>query len=121
MIMGNRFLLVIERLGLYLTEYSSRQNMLRGSGAGQDDDPLYAADTEQRVLGIPEEYHLSPREQEILFKYAAGRSMPYLARTLYLSENTIKTHVRNIYAKLNISNRQELLDLMEDLQQTAAL
>ena len=41
-----------------------------------------------------------------------GRSRPYIAETLYLSENTVRTHSRRIYAKLDIHNRQELLDLV---------
>ena len=41
-----------------------------------------------------------------------GRSRPYIAETLYLSENTVRTHSRRIYGKLDVHNKQELLDLV---------
>ncbi len=53
---------------------------------------------------------LSKRETEILQYLCKGRSRPYIAETLYLSENTVRTHSKNIYTKLGVHNRQELLD-----------
>ena len=44
----------------------------------------------------------------------AGRSAPYIAEQLCVSQNTVKTHVRHIYAKLDIHTRQELLDLVQE-------
>ena len=41
-----------------------------------------------------------------------GRSRPYIAETLYLSENTVRNHVKHIYAKLGIHDRQSLLSLV---------
>ena len=55
---------------------------------------------------------LSPREIEIMQYLCKGRSRPYIAETLYLSENTVRTHSRRIYGKLNVHNKQELLDLV---------
>lgn len=48
---------------------------------------------------------LSPREREILSLAAEGRSGPEIARILFLSPNTIKTHLANIYEKLGVSDR----------------
>lgn len=48
---------------------------------------------------------LSPREREILALAAEGRSGPEIARILFLSPNTIKTHLQNIYEKLGVSDR----------------
>ncbi len=48
---------------------------------------------------------LSPRELEILRLAAEGRSGPEIARILFLSPNTIKTHLANIYEKLGVSDR----------------
>ncbi len=50
---------------------------------------------------------LSERELEILRLIAAGRSNPDIAELLYLSLNTVKWHVKNVYAKLYVSNRVE--------------
>lgn len=60
-----------------------------------------------------EEYQLTDRETEILSVFAAGRSMAYIAEKLFVSENTIKTHVRHIYTKLGVHNKQDLMDMVE--------
>ncbi len=48
---------------------------------------------------------LSPREREILTLAAEGRSGPEIARILFLSPSTVKTHLANIYDKLDVSDR----------------
>jgi LuxR family maltose regulon positive regulatory protein len=50
---------------------------------------------------------LSERELEILRLIAAGRSNPEIADLLYLSLNTIKWHVKNLYGKLGVGSRIE--------------
>jgi LuxR family maltose regulon positive regulatory protein len=50
---------------------------------------------------------LTEREMEILRFIAAGRSNPEIADLLYLSLNTVKWHVKNLYGKLQVSNRVE--------------
>lgn len=56
---------------------------------------------------------LSARETEILQYLARGRSQPYIRDELVLSKNTVATHVKHIYQKLEVHSRQELLDLVE--------
>lgn len=58
-------------------------------------------------------YSLSGREREILGYLARGRSQPYIREELFLSKNTVATHVKHIYQKLDVHSRQELLDLIE--------
>lgn len=50
---------------------------------------------------------LSEQELRVLRLLAAGLTNPEIARELIVSVNTVKTHVKNIYQKLNVSNRQE--------------
>lgn len=52
---------------------------------------------------------LSKRENEVLQILAKGKSYATIALELNLSINTIKTHTRNIYEKLHISNRNEII------------
>ena len=59
-------------------------------------------------------YFLTEREAAVLGLLLAGRSAPYIAEQLCVSQNTVKTHVRHIYAKLDIHTRQELLDLVQE-------
>jgi two-component system nitrate/nitrite response regulator NarL len=48
---------------------------------------------------------LTPREQEILHLIAAGKSLPEIAKELYLGLTTVKTHVQHLYEKLEVSDR----------------
>ncbi|PZU97707.1 MAG: DNA-binding response regulator [Pseudanabaena sp.] len=49
--------------------------------------------------------HLSQRELEVLKLIVEGKSNPEIAAVLYLSPNTIKTHVRGIMNKLSVDDR----------------
>ena len=61
-------------------------------------------------------YGLTRRELQVLEYLARGRSLRYVANELVLSVNTIDTHTKNLYRKLGIHNRQELIDLCEMAQ-----
>jgi DNA-binding NarL/FixJ family response regulator len=50
---------------------------------------------------------LSQREVEVLQEVAKGASNKAIAATLYISENTVKTHLRNIMDKLHLANRSQ--------------
>ncbi len=56
---------------------------------------------------------LSPREREVLYYLGRGYNHGFVADKLYISENTVRTHVRHIYGKLGISSREELLELID--------
>lgn len=55
-----------------------------------------------RVRGLED---LSEREREVLALMASGASNPEIARSLFLSERTVKGHVSNIFAKLGARDR----------------
>lgn len=48
---------------------------------------------------------LSERERQILRMIADGKSVPDMARELYLAQTTVKTHIRRLYEKLGVSDR----------------
>ena len=48
---------------------------------------------------------LTQREHEILRMIAAGKSLPEIAKELYLGLTTVKTHVQHLYEKLGVSDR----------------
>ncbi len=52
---------------------------------------------------------LSKAEKNIFDLYMEGRSAPEIAELLYISINTVKTHNKSIYRKLNVSSRKALL------------
>lgn len=57
---------------------------------------------------------LSPRELEVLNVLATGKSTKEIARQLYLSEPTVKTHLANIYRKLEVNNRISAVAVARD-------
>lgn len=59
-----------------------------------------------------EKYDLTAREKEIARLLAYGRTQPWIAGHLMISENTVGTHVRHIYQKVDVHNRQEFIDLV---------
>jgi len=48
---------------------------------------------------------LTDREQEILRMIADGKSLPTIAKELFLGVTTVKTHVQHLYEKLGVSDR----------------
>lgn len=68
---------------------------------------------EQRCDRLAAEHGLSPREREVLLLLGKGRDVPYIRDELYISRNTVNSHIKNIYRKLSIHSKQELLDLVE--------
>jgi DNA-binding CsgD family transcriptional regulator len=59
---------------------------------------------------------LSKREGEVLRYLAMGRSSDFISEQLSISWNTARSHVHNIYVKLDVHSRQELIDLVDDLK-----
>ena len=73
-----------------------------------------AGETEQ----LPENYYHDPlteKELEVLHLVAQGLSNVQIAEKLFVSVNTIKTHVQKIYAKLNVKKRMEAVDVARKL------
>jgi two-component system nitrate/nitrite response regulator NarL len=60
---------------------------------------------EIRLRGQKDRPGLSAREREILGHIAEGRSAPEIAKILYLSPATVKSHLGALYEKLGVSDR----------------
>jgi len=59
-------------------------------------------DAERRRHPVP---RLTPRQTDLLHLVAAGHTNTQIARRLGISEGTVRTHLENIYEKLQVSNR----------------
>lgn len=64
---------------------------------------------EERLLEFIQKHALSSREIEVLNLIIEGASNSEISAKLFISENTVKFHVRNILKKTDCSNRTELL------------
>jgi LuxR family maltose regulon positive regulatory protein len=64
---------------------------------------------------IPLTEPLSPGELRVLGHLPSNLSVPEIARELFLSVNTVKTHTRHIFAKLDAHNRTEAVERAREL------
>lgn len=105
-----------------LVDYHRLLKECEGAGAaGLDVDPrgaetaapLVVADRETVCAHLSSEKGLSMREREILPYLARGHRPAYVADVLCISEHTVRTHIRNMYRKLGVGSREELIQLIE--------
>ena len=57
---------------------------------------------------------LSPREMEVLWELSLGRSNKQIARLLYMTEHTVKFHLKNVFRKLSVNRRTEALKVANE-------
>ncbi|MCB0679367.1 MAG: response regulator transcription factor, partial [Saprospiraceae bacterium] len=50
---------------------------------------------------------LSEREREVLAELCQGKSYKMVADALYISQDTVRTHIRSIYRKLEVNSKSE--------------
>lgn len=67
---------------------------------------------EQRLDYIAETHSLTEREREVLALAYEGLTNPEIAEQLFVSKYTIKRHMHNIFGKLGVSTRMELVHLI---------
>ena len=84
---------------------------IQSNSGGHEEDP---ADDKDILAKISKMYQLSKRESEVLTLISKGRNAQYVSKELVISIHTAKTHIANIYNKLNVHSSQELLDLIDE-------
>ncbi|GAA1109275.1 response regulator transcription factor [Kribbella jejuensis] len=93
----------------YLLKDAPRDELLRAVRSAADGHSVLApsvANTLMNHVRAPRAAELlSPRELEVLKLVAAGNTNRETARHLFISEATVKTHLLNIYSKLDVSDR----------------
>jgi two-component system NarL family response regulator len=77
---------------------------IRAVHAGSADLPAAVA---QRLTQRSLRQDLSRREREVLHHLIRGRSNKEIASTLFISEETVKSHLKTLFAKLGVSDRTD--------------
>lgn len=62
-------------------------------------------DAAARLEEVCQQFKLTPREKELIELIYNGKSNKEIAEILYLSESTVKTHIYNIFRKMDVKNR----------------
>lgn len=90
-------------IGVYLNKKSLRKNA-SGANTGEID--------EKKI----KELGLSSRELEVLQEISRGLSNKEIADKLFVSESTVKTHVSNVFLKLDAKRRTQAIQKAKELQ-----
>lgn len=96
-IVAATFAIVGIRLGQTLT----RRDVVVVTERVHSNGPFVRNDARVAELGI------TPRELEILEQIASGKSTKEIAETLFVSENTVKTHTSRLFDKLQVTRRTQ--------------
>lgn len=73
----------------------------------------HAPSIEERCADLGVQHGLTERETEIFSMLARGRNGTFIMEHYVISRNTVKSHIKHIYAKLDVHSQQELIDLVE--------
>jgi DNA-binding NarL/FixJ family response regulator len=94
----------------YLTKDSSYEQILSAINEVFDGGAPMSAKIASMVI---KSFHVNPRsplterETDVLKQLAQGKTYDYIADTLFISKDTVKTHIRHIYEKLQVDNKSD--------------
>jgi DNA-binding NarL/FixJ family response regulator len=92
----------------YLLKDAPREELLRAVQKVAQGESVLAPSVASRLVSrvrSPDRGELSPRELEILAMVAKGSTNRLIAKELFISEATVKTHLLHIYEKLGVPDR----------------
>lgn len=93
--------MVFFAIGVYMNKKSLRKKGF------QDQTPI-----NEKMIS---EMGLSKREYEILLKISVGCSNKEIGEALFVSESTVKSHISNLFSKLNVKRRTQALHRAKEL------
>jgi DNA-binding CsgD family transcriptional regulator len=80
----------------------------RGAKVAQAARGVFRSGVTRAVPGLSQ---LTTRELEIMNRLLEGDRVPSIAKSLFLSQSTIRNHLASVFAKIGVSSQQELVDL----------
>ncbi len=96
-----------------LGELAARQDGSASQAMSHQGAAPAAPTLADRCATLSRRYRLTAREAEILGYLAGGYGSGYISEALYISPNTVRTHIHNIYGKLGVNSREDVLDLVK--------
>ncbi|MDR2108674.1 MAG: helix-turn-helix transcriptional regulator [Coriobacteriales bacterium] len=97
------FLIALSALWL-----SSGKNIRTGWGFIRPGGPEVGGELLNACTSIAQDYGLTPRESDVLKALALGQGSEEIAKSLFISQNTAKSHMQSIYHKIGVHSKKEL-------------
>lgn len=111
-------LFVVYGLAMLLMYFSRKSGVVATpeapGGSARELGKADATSFELRSRQLAEQFRLTKREEEILMLIARGRSAAFIGQELSCSTGTVRSHIKNIYAKLDVHSKQEVIDLFAE-------
>jgi len=96
-----------------MLEPSQSRRILSGTDSGVDESLYRRPDVslldEKQWLYVQHRYRLSPRELQVAKHVCRGFANDEVARCLRIRSGTVKTHLRNIYRRIHVTNKIGML------------
>ena len=91
-------------------------------GLRVDHEPRHARQVELQAKCnyLAKRYRLTPKEREVAFMLASGKRVNQIAEEMLVSVSTTRTHVRNLYAALDVHSYTELAALIDSIDSAEA-
>lgn len=101
---------LVAMISLFILKDKNRKETFSPQGPPAVVEPLDILALKCNALA--DSYRFTPREREITQHLAQGRTVHTISEMLFVSENTVKSHIKSLYVKLDIHSRAELIDLI---------
>lgn len=85
-------------------------------GASATPAPATAPDRSATCKALAEQHELTDREFDALVKLSRGHSVADISSALGVSENTAKTHIKNVYRKLGVHSKQDIIEMCREME-----
>lgn len=103
---------------LAMVTFQSRDSLVITSeelaSKASSQEPDAYEDLAYRCHDLAKRAELTPREEEVLLLFAEGKNSTDVAKELFISKETVKTHRRGLYRKCGVTTRGELLELLDE-------
>lgn len=107
-----------DRLFVPLDDEESLDALFACRESGQECDERAAKERKgrfsQTIDEMATEFRLTPRETDVFRHLAMGYNSEAVAERLQVSWNTVRTHTRNVYTKIDVHSRQELMSMVDE-------
>ena len=80
----------------------------------EPEEEKHKKNLQERIEEVCVEYKLTPREKEFIELIYSGKSNKEIAEILFLSESTVKTHIYNIFRKMNVKSRVGVIYIVNE-------